>query len=146
LRVIDYKTGKVDGVEKAHRSKLLASTVVAAHLAHSPALHERIEHGKVANYRWVNLQLPLYALALVRRNETLPRPCYFTLGATEADVGLQQWADFTGADLAAAQACAEWAENHISSGVFGPPAEKVSYDDYRILGAGRSLQEAMLQT
>ncbi|MEI7908686.1 MAG: PD-(D/E)XK nuclease family protein [Verrucomicrobiota bacterium] len=144
LRVIDYKTGKVDGVEKAHRSKLLASTVLAAHLADSPALHERAEHGKVVAYRWVNLQLPLYALALVRRDELLPRPCYFTLGATDGDVGLQEWADFTRQDLDAAQACAEWVEKNISSGIFTPPAERVSYDDYRILGAGRPLHEAML--
>ena len=143
LRVIDYKTGKVDGVEKAHRSKMLASSVLPAHLMDSPAVHERTGNGKAANYRWVNLQLPLYALALVRRNEKLPRPCYFTLGATDGDVGLQEWGDFSMEDLAAAQACAEWVADHISSKIFGPPAEKVSYDDYHILGAGRPLQEAM---
>ena len=143
LRVIDYKTGKVDGVEKAHRSKLLANTVVAPHLTDSPALHERPANGKVVQYRWLNLQLPMYALALVRRNETLPRPCYFTLGATAGDVGVHEWTDFSAEDLAAAQACAEWVVNNISNGVFGPPAEKVNYDDYSILGAGRKLHEAM---
>lgn len=143
LRVIDYKTGQVDGVEKAHRSKLLASTVVAAHLTDSPALHERPANGKVLEYRWMNLQLPMYALALVRRNETLPRPCYFRLGATEGDVGLHEWMDFSAEDLTAAQACAEWVVNNISKGVFGPAAEKVNYDDYRVLGAGRKLHEAV---
>ena len=52
LRVIDYKTGKVDGVAKAHRSKLTANTGVAAHLMDSPALHERIENGKVVTLEW----------------------------------------------------------------------------------------------
>ena len=94
-------------------------------------------------YRWTNLQLPMYALALVRREEALPRPCYFTLGATEGDVGLLEWADFNKEDLAAAQTCAEWVADHISASVFGPPAEKVAYDDYRILAAGRTLLEAM---
>jgi ATP-dependent helicase/nuclease subunit B len=144
LRVIDYKTGKVDGVEKAHRSKMLASTVLPAHLTDSPALHARSANGKLAGYRWVNLQLPLYALAMVRRNENLPTPCYFTLGATAADVGLHEWADFTMDDLEAAQACAEWVADHVSNGLFGPPAEKVNYDDYRILAAGRKLAEAMV--
>ncbi len=143
LRVIDYKTGKVDGVAKAHRSKLTANTVVAAHLMDSPALHERNENGKVVNYRWTNLQLPMYAWALVQRNEAQPKLCYFTLGATEADVGMQEWEDFSTEDLAAAQACAVWVENQVSSKIFSPPAENPSYDDYRILGAGRNLQEAM---
>lgn len=143
LRVIDYKTGKVDGVERAHRSKQLAHTAVAAHLIDSPALHQRPVNGKLLEYRWGNLQLPMYALALVRRDEALPRPCYFTLGATMGDVGLQEWVDFDQEDLVAAQACAEWLEHNISNGVFGPPAEKVNYDDYRILAAGRKLHEAL---
>ena len=41
--------------------------------------------------------------------------------------------------MAAAQTCAEWVADHISASVFGPPAEKVAYDDYRILAAGRTL-------
>jgi len=106
-------------------------------------LHERPANGKVLEYRWMNLQLPMYALALVRRNETLPRPCYFRLGATEGDVGLHEWMDFSAEDLTAAQACAEWVVNNISKGVFGPAAEKVNYDDYRVLGAGRKLHEAV---
>ena len=144
MRVIDYKSGKVDSVDKEHRSKLIASTVLPAHLpVDGPAVYVSADHGKAATYRWVNLQLPLYAAALVLRNENLPRPCYFTLGATEADVVLQEWTDFTSADLNAAQACADWVANNISTKVFGPPAEKVSYDDYSILAAGRTLQEAM---
>lgn len=143
LRVLDYKSGAVDGVDKAHRSKVLASTQLAAHLTDSPALHERSETGRVVTYRWVNLQLPLYALALVRRGEDLPQPGYFTLGATAADVGVHAWADFSQEDLDAAQACAEWLAGQVSNNVFGPPAEKVRYDDYRILGAGRDLREAI---
>jgi hypothetical protein len=56
---------------------------------------------------------------------------------------MHEWADFTLEDLDAAQACADWVADHIARGVFGPPAEKVSYDDYRILAAGRNLAEAM---
>jgi ATP-dependent helicase/nuclease subunit B len=144
LRVIDYKTGKVDAVEKEHRSKIIASTVMPAHLGEdSPAVYAGEANGKPVRYRWLNLQLPLYASALVRRNENLPRPCYFTLGATAGDVGVHEWVDFTTGDLGAAESCAQWVADNISNGVFGPPAEKVSYDDYRILTAGRTLAEAM---
>ena len=31
LRVVDYKTGKVDSVEKSHRRKIIASTVLPGH-------------------------------------------------------------------------------------------------------------------
>jgi ATP-dependent helicase/nuclease subunit B len=143
LRVIDYKTGKVDTVEKEHRSKIIASSVPAPHLTDSPALHAGVANGKPVIYRWKNLQLPLYAAALVRRGEVMPRPCYFALGATAGDVAIEQWADFSQADLDAAEACAAWVVGNIANHVFTPPVEKVSYDDYSILAAGRTLQQAV---
>jgi hypothetical protein len=111
----------------------------------TPAVYDGEERGKPVTFRWVNLQLPLYAIALVRRNESLPRPCYFTLGATEGDVAVHEWSGFSMADLNAAQACADWLVANIQRGIFGPPAEKLAYDDYRILSAGRTLQEAMAE-
>ena len=143
LRVIDYKTGKVDTVEKEHRSKIIASSVPAPHLTDSPALHAGVANGKPVTYRWKNLQLPLYAAALVRRGEAMPRPCYFALGATAGDVAIEEWADFSLADLDAAEACAAWVVGNIANHVFTPPVEKVSYDDYSILAAGRTLQQAV---
>ncbi|MEI6675396.1 MAG: PD-(D/E)XK nuclease family protein [Verrucomicrobiota bacterium] len=143
LRVVDYKTGAADGVEKQHRTRIIATSVLPSHLTDSPALYAGVANGKPVNYRWVNLQLPLYASALVRRNEALPRLAYFTLGATAGDVAVQEWEGFTPTDLQAAEACAEWVAAHIANRVFGPPAEKVPYDDYRVLAAGRPLHEAM---
>ena len=144
FRVIDYKTGKVKGVAEEHRKKIIATTVLPAHLGpDSPAVVDGVDNGKAMKYRWTNLQLPLYASALVRRETAMPRPCYFTLGATAGDVGLHEWTDFTRADLDSAQACAEWIADKIAAGVFGPPAEKVTYDDFEILAAGRTLAEAM---
>jgi ATP-dependent helicase/nuclease subunit B len=144
FRVIDYKTGKVKGVAEEHRKKIIATTVLPAHLGpDSPAVIEGVDNGKAVKYRWTNLQLPLYASALVRRETGMPRPCYFTLGATAGDVGLHEWTDFTRADLDSAQACAEWIAGNIAAGVFGPPAEKVTYDDFEILATARPLAEAM---
>jgi ATP-dependent helicase/nuclease subunit B len=144
FRVIDYKTGKVKGVAEEHRKKIIATTVLPAHLGPtSPAVVDGVDNGKAVKYRWTNLQLPLYASALVRRETGMPRPCYFTLGATAGDVGLHEWTDFNRADLDSAQACAEWIAGNIAAGVFGPPAEKVTYDEFEILATGRTLAEAM---
>ncbi len=142
LRVIDYKTGKVDGVEGEHRRKITANTTLPAHLpADSPARHAVEKKGKSVDHRWTNLQLSLYALALTQERGALPTPCYFTLGATGADVGLNEWADFSENDLTAARHCAEWIVSRITEGVFWPPAEKVRNDDFAPLASGRTLEE-----
>jgi len=145
LRVIDYKTGKVDGVEKSHRSKISGRGRIPAHLDEScPALHECEEKGKPAPYLWKNLQLPLYAAAWVARGETMPLPCYLTIGTTAKDTGIHPWTDFSQSDLESATACAEWIAGRISKSIFWPPVEKVQYDDYRILEAGTTLEQAFL--
>jgi ATP-dependent helicase/nuclease subunit B len=141
LRVIDYKTGGVAGVESEHRKKITTTTLPAHLPTDSPALHTVEKNGKSVEHRWINLQLPLYALALNQERGELPSPCYFTLGATEPDVGLNEWEDFSENDLTAAKGCAEWIVSRISSGVFWPPAEKTRYDDYAPLASGRTLEE-----
>ena len=103
--------------------------------------YEGEDKGKSAEFLWTNLQLPLYAAALVARGEPLPAPCYFTLRSTEADVAMLEWSDFESADLEAAQHCADWVAGQIAAGVFWPPAEKVTYDDFAVLAAGRELGE-----
>ncbi len=142
LRVLDYKTGKVDSVDKAHRKKLNTSSALPAHLGMDcPAVYAGEDKGKSVNFQWLNLQLPLYAAALVKRGEPLPAPCYFTLSSTEAEVAIHEWADFEMADLEAAQTCADWVAARIAAAVFWPPAEKVTYDDYAVLAAGREFVE-----
>jgi len=142
LRVIDYKTGKVDSVETAHRKKITAATTLPAHLpADSPAVYSGLEKDKPVEFRWVNLQLPLYVLALKERDGSLPVPCYLTLGATEPDVRLGEWADFSEDDLTAARNCAEWIVGQLAAGVFWPPAQQAVHDDFAVLAAGRTLEE-----
>ena len=141
-RVLDYKTGKVSKVDGAHRKKLTDKTQLAAHLnLDCPAVYVGEEKGKSAQFLWINLQLPLYAVALANADEALPAPCYFTLGATEADVAIHEWTDFETADMEAARACAIWVAGQIAENSFWPPAEKIAYDDYQALAAGRSLAE-----
>jgi hypothetical protein len=142
LRVIDYKTGKVAGVAEEHRKKISATTTLPAHLGpECPALFSGVRNGRPADFRWTNLQLPLYAVALKARDGIVPAPCYLTLGATEADVDLCEWTDFSEDDLTSSGNCAEWIVGRIAAGVFWPPAEKSRYDDFAALAAGRTLEE-----
>lgn len=144
-RVIDYKTGRVErGVAAEHRSRITTATRLPPHLAaDSAAVFSLTEKGKELRHRWTNLQLPLYALALVHRDLPLPQPCYLTLGSSEDRVKLLAWEDFSEAEMSAAEACAGLLVTMIGDRVFGPPAERVSYDDFRDLAAGRTLAEVM---
>jgi len=142
LRIIDYKTGKAKDVDKAHRRKITAATMLPAHLANdSPAVYASQENGKPAAFLWCNLQLPLYAVALQQHEEVIPVPCYFNLGATETDVAILEWSEFSATDLTAARSCTEWIVSQIAARVFWPPAEKSAHDDFAILSAGRPLTE-----
>jgi ATP-dependent helicase/nuclease subunit B len=142
LRVLDYKTGTVKGVEEAHRKKLSTSSKLPAHLGlDCPAVYAGEEKGKASSFLWLNLQLPLYAAALVARGEPLPAPCYLTLSATEAEVAIHEWKGFETADLDAALTCADWVAAQIANGIFWPPAERVTHDDYAVLAAGRTFEE-----
>jgi ATP-dependent helicase/nuclease subunit B len=146
LRVIDYKTGKMDGVDKEHRKKITASVELPPHLpADSPAVYVSEDKGKSASYLWHNLQLPLYAAAMLAEHQTMPTPAYFMLRPTEADVKLSEWSDFEMADLEAALDCAAWVAGKIADKVFWPPAEKLKYDDYAVLAAGRRIDEMFIQ-
>jgi len=146
LRVIDYKTGKVEGVEKSHRKKLTLASKLPPHIGDQcPAIQSIISDDKLVSFLWTNLQLPLYAAALVAKNEAIPAPCYFTLGSTKADVAIHEWSKFDSSDLESAKNCATWVINQINDEVFWPPAEKVKYDDFAVLAAGRKLDEMFVK-
>jgi ATP-dependent helicase/nuclease subunit B len=142
MRVLDYKTGSVEGVEKSHRKKVTGATVLPAHYGmEDPVLYVGEEKGKATNFRWHNLQLPLYAAALAAEGVAVPTPCYFTVGKTSGEVTVHEWVDFEAADLEAAVACAQWVAGRIAQGIFWPPAEKSAHGDFDALAAGRSLVE-----
>ena len=131
------------GVDKEHRWKATAANV-PPHLENSPAIFEGLEKNKPVRFLWNNLQLPLYVSALMRSHGQLAIPAYFTIGSTEADVSMQEWTDFSTDDLSAAEACADWVVSQISAGVFWPPSEKVPYDDFGVLAAGKSLVDMVM--
>ena len=145
LRVLDYKTGKMDAVEKAHRTKITTRTVLPGHLPpSSPAVFSSVDKGKPADFRWTNLQLPMYAEAIRAAHGTLPLPAYFMLGDTEAGVGIVEWSGFSETELGAAMDCARWIVSQIEARVFWPPAEKVTYDDFTPLLGGKPMDQCFV--
>lgn len=147
MRVLDYKTGDVKGAEEAHRKVIKPSTVIPPHLAADgcPAVHQAASKGKSCDFMWLNLQLPLYAAALMESGEAFASPGYFRLPAKEANAGILEWDEFDPAAVDCAKTCAEWIVSQISAAVFWPPAEKVTYDDYRALAPVGDFSEAFAQ-
>ena len=145
LRVLDYKTGRVETVEKSHRKRITAKTILPPHIPPGgPPVFSGEEKGKPADFLWYNLQLPLYATAVAKRDGVIPIPCYFTLGVTEADVEIRDWQNFSEAELQSAEACTAWIADQVAARVFWPPAEKVTYDDFSLLASGRNFEEVFL--
>jgi len=137
-RVIDYKTGSVDrgGAEAAHRTGVTASTNLPADREDVDAILCEVK-GKPK--RWKNLQLALYAAALENTDEV----GYFTLGATEADVQVAMWDGFGESDRESALECARWVAGQVKVEAFWPPAERVTYDDLKVMALGHSLGETV---
>ncbi|MEM9235304.1 MAG: PD-(D/E)XK nuclease family protein [Verrucomicrobiota bacterium] len=134
-RVLDYKTfNELKDVEKSHRVGVTAATRFPAHLEDVAAVLGENAKGKPT--RWTNLQVPLYSWAI----EDVTEAGYFVLGASEAQVGMSLWNGFDDADRESAVACACWVIGQVKAGVFEPPAEKVTYDDFELLGVGRPLE------
>lgn len=149
LRVIDYKTGDVKDIEKEHRQRITARTVIPAHFRDNQPAFQTGEDSKGKPFEafWKNLQLPLYALAeRIASDGILPIPAYIHLGKTTDNVKITTWDDFTEGDLESAKACADWITTSISGRKFWPPAEKVTYDDFAILSQSAPLAEAFAKT
>ncbi len=128
IRVLDYKTrAKPIGVVAAHQKS--ARSRRPAHL-------EEVEAASCGTGFWTNLQVPLYATAFARVDEI----GYFSLGATEASVGIDLWEGFDQGVVDGALQCARWVIQQVKDGVFWPPEKKVTYDDYEPLALGRNLE------
>ncbi len=136
-RLIDYKTS----------SK--ASSAFEAHLQPLPRgkteqdypewlTYELPENGKI--YRWVNLQLPVYALwaeqhLAAEAGKGLVDCAYVNLPKALSEGGYDGWPG--GMDsvlLRSARACAVGVIEQVQKGHFWPPADKVKYDDFKSLG------------
>ncbi len=145
LRVIDYKTsqserGPVGGhVKKAKNSDLEDEDIQWKCFDDA---HEKPQ-------RWLDLQLPLYALAVTAKYPEAPSvdAAYICLPATVDGIELKEWkrdaksgATWNKELLESAKWCAEEAVRRMSAGLFWPPSEDVKYDDFEdmMLGDARA--------
>ncbi len=143
IRVIDYKTGKAENVELAHRKRITANTKTPAHVPEDCPAYVNSSDGKRSI--WKNLQLPIYALARSGGSEHPPIPAYIHLGQTEENVKLSVWDSFSHEDLESAKACMDWITARLDERAFWPPAEKVEYDDFALLAQNSPLAEAFAE-
>lgn len=137
-RVLDYKTyNTLKDVEKDHRVGVTSATVLPAHLQDVDAVLGSNAKGKPV--RWTNLQVPIYSAEFGE----IDAMGYIVIGASESEVGMSLWEGFTEADRDSALGCAEWVIGRVRERAFWPPAERVQYDDFALLGCGRVLGEMM---
>ena len=141
LRVVDYKTGKIDPVRQAHIKKENTRKERPAHLAADdcPLFFTLPGKTKPEPHRWIDLQVALYSQAVMQDQQTLAYPAYFHIGATKKDVCISEWTDFSHENLDSAMKSAHWIANQIQAGIFWPPVDKPTYDDFAILSCGKPL-------
>jgi ATP-dependent helicase/nuclease subunit B len=127
IELIDYKTSdSPKDPKKAHLVKL-SQKAPPQHLP-KEAFFEY--NGKT--YRWVNLQLPLYALATQSTTKGSSKVAYFNLGKTLEKSSIQRWEELDELHLDSAHACAAAVIKKIQAGQFWPPNEAVleAHDDF----------------
>ena len=127
IRLLDYKTTDKGG------------TPEAAHFGSLSGDGEWPEYARVEiagkQRRWIDLQLPLYAILLSSERE-LQVPFelgYFNLPKALDNTGAVLWVDPSAALLESARACAIGVISDIKSRRFWPPARKTRYDDFESL-------------
>lgn len=127
LRIIDFKTKKKPtAVDEAHLKKLGRNEDPADYPEWALVQHNGKDH------RWINLQVPLYLLALRERYPHRELTSgYVALGMAQNDVRLDLWEDMTPELLDSARRCALGVITAIRAKQFWPPAEKTTYDDFK---------------
>lgn len=127
LRIIDFKTKKKPTpVAEAHLKKLGRNESPEDFPDWALVQHNGKDH------RWVNLQVPLYLLALRERHPHRELTSgYVALGMAQNDVRLDLWEEMTPELLESARQCALGVIAAIQAKRFWPPAEKTTYDDFK---------------
>jgi len=131
IRVLDYKTGDQPHFPgAAHHVKVTSRT----RLDWLPD-YARFKIGP-AEYRWKDLQLPLYRLGLDKRPEDQIECGYFNLPKATTETGIRLWAGLGEAHDEAALRCAEGVIQDVRSGRFWPAPASTEEDDFARLHLG----------
>ena len=142
VRVIDYKTGKTSSEpRKSHLRRWSEEASLRA--IGEPCVIKG--NGRVTDkaFSWVDLQLPLYVMAVKKHLglETMPGAAYALL--PEA-VSKTEFVPFFGLEdlTGSAWDWAEEASRRVLTGVFWPPASTIAYDDFEAI-APEGLEQAL---
>lgn len=96
IRIIDYKTGKATPCEDKHLEALKEhASIRYRHLLPMLPPVERERKGREELCRWKELQLPLYALAVMENGRYgctgLPETCYYNLPRQRGSITVEPW-------------------------------------------------------
>ena len=127
LRVFDFKTkaraeyGKLIPVDRCHLTTLKRGEIPEDFPGWA-LTHD--DKGKPK--RWVDLQVPLYCLALAARFPGMDVTAgYVTLGKTDDEIRLDLWDGLDEATIASARTCAGGVIDAIRQSIFWPPNEQM---------------------
>lgn len=136
IRVFDFKTispmedGRIKTVDRYHLANVKRTEDVADFPDWALSTDAK---GKAIH--WVDLQIPLYCLAMAERYPGITISAgYITLGRTEAEVRIDLWDALDDATIATARTCAEGVIDSIRNQRFWPPNEQMpKWDDFKDL-------------
>ncbi|MEM6279653.1 MAG: PD-(D/E)XK nuclease family protein, partial [Verrucomicrobiota bacterium] len=133
LRVFDFKTHAIyDAATRKNK------TVSQYHIAPIKRTEDpdrfpkwaQVENEDGKESRWVDLQIPLYLLALAERFPGREITAgHIALGPTEAEVVLDLWEGLDAPLLESAKTCAEGVIGAVREKQFWPPAERLPWSD-----------------
>jgi ATP-dependent helicase/nuclease subunit B len=122
-RILDYKTSsRAKTCQEAHQASVRDDTPAYA----IAPLGDKQK-------RWIDLQLPLYALmwkANPLKADASLKVGYFLVPPSLEDTRVQLWDELSEPILDSAQRCAEGVCEAVRGGVFWPPAERVAFEDH----------------
>lgn len=151
LRVLDFKTSSFDGTKKDAIQKAHLSGIPRGQTPESlPAwMLAEAKEGNLS--RWIDLQVPLYCLALGQRFPNTPITAgYGLIGKAVEAVGIDLWTDLDSSLLTSAQICAEGVVQSIRDGIFWPPATKApewdNFSDLLFPSASEAIDSSSLNT
>ncbi len=128
VRVLDFKTSaKPSKAEFAHLATFGRFESPEDYPEWS---HTENSEGKAC--RWVNLQVPLYLIALRQHfgDSVSLSGGYFNLPRAIGETGIDLWDSLTGRQLAGAESCAQGVVEAIQNRQFWPPRQRPRYDDF----------------
>ena len=129
LRIIDYKTGSVSITPREEHYRLISARTNESIIKDYTSFEI---NGK--EYRWLNLQLPLYVAIIQELSEykgfRVDNCSYFVIPKSVTDTKIISWGEVLEQEIGAARKCAALIILNIAKGIFWPPSERAKYDNY----------------